>query len=84
MTAGSIKQAIQQLHAAKRNLSAEVAATFPIGSDVSWNKGATKQHGTVLSHGGIGRTGHLRVENCRTCNQYWIRMYDVLGYVETE
>lgn len=78
----TIKAAIKRVRAAKEDLSAEVANEFPLGGEVSWEKGGHVQCGIVLNHGGIGRTGHLRVENERTGARYWITMYDVLGYVE--
>ena len=77
----NIKDAIRKAAAAKAHLRDEVAKTFPVGADVSWNKRGYRQHGSVTHHGGIGRSGQLRVENNISGKCYWITMYDILGYV---
>jgi hypothetical protein len=79
MSISAIKQCIRDLHAAKEDLAAVVAETFPIGADISWDKSGHRQHGKVIFH---GNTGSVRVENERTGKQYWIGMYDVVGYVK--
>ena len=78
----AIKQHIRAVKAEKEKLRAKIADEFPIGGEVHWDKYGHRQYGTVLAHGGIGRTGGLRVQNERTGKSYWIDMYDVLGYVE--
>lgn len=81
MNLENIKAAIRDVQSAKLKLLAEVKGTFPIGSDVSWDKHGHRQYGVVLDHGHAGR---LRVENTFTGAKYWIGMYDVVGYVETK
>jgi hypothetical protein len=78
MSISSIRVAIRSVQVAKRRLEDEVAETFPIGADISWERGGHRQHGTVLHH---GHHGNVRVRNDRTKTEYWIGMYDVVGYV---
>lgn len=75
----TIKQCIRNVRAAKEDLQTVVAEVFPIGADVHWEKGGHRQHGKVTLHGHRG--GRIRVENERTQKEYWITMYDVVGYV---
>lgn len=79
MSISSIKEAIRKVQSAKDRLSAEVAKTFPVGSEIHWDKHGHRQHGTVRHH---GNTGRVRIENERTGKSYWIGMFDVVGYVE--
>lgn len=79
MSLNDIRIAIRRVKHAKDQLSAVIEETFPIGSDIHWERGGRRQHGVVLAHGG---TGQVRVENERTRKSYWIGMYNVVGYVE--
>ena len=79
MSISAIKQCIRDIRTAKSDLETVVAETFPIGAEINWRKGGHWQSGKVLHH---GHSGHLRVENGHTRKQYWIAMYDVVGYVE--
>ncbi len=81
MSLSSIRVAIRSVQVAKDRLAEEVAETFPVGADIHWERGGHRQYGTVLGH---GRTGDVRVRNDHTKAEYWIGMYNVVGYVSAK
>lgn len=78
MSIDSIKDAVRALRNAKNALAEELAETFPIGCQISWNKGGYRQFGTVICHHQTG----LFVQNGHTGKKYRITIYDILGYIE--
>lgn len=75
----AVRAAILAHKATEKKLEQAIAAAFPVGSEVHWEKRGHMQHGRVLSNGCSDR---LRVENSYTGAKYFITMYDIFGYVE--
>ena len=70
--------AIHAKRAAKEEIHNAMAALYPVGAQITWEKRGHEQHGEVL---GISDSGYLRVENARTGKSYFVGFYDTHGYV---
>lgn len=80
MTVASLRAARVAFYKARDKLAAEIEATHPVDSAVSWQRGRNDawQSGVVVAHGWTG----LRVKNNRTEKIYWIDVFDIYGGVQ--
>jgi len=62
------RRAREMAVAAADAANAVARTTFPVGSDIAWFRGRSRNVGKVVDHG----YGRVRVENASTGREYWV------------
>jgi hypothetical protein len=72
-----VKMVLDEVHLAQKRACAVIHSAYPVGGEITWERGGHLQHGIVLSNSTHGSGDSFRVRNSRTGKEYWIDFYNV-------